>query len=217
MTSHMQQWGKRLLNSSMPVAVAVCLPVFLAVCLSACASVLKSNKPAREVYMLQAPSGKPATPAMDAPKLVLSVSTVPGLDTDDIQVLHPNARLFPVANAHWPDNLPEVITSLSRRTLINSGLFKSISMSTIARPGEWSLELELQAFYGLQDSSGTTTAVRVEMEGNVRCGEKSDVLRMDSRIPVRSPSLPDLVAAHQQALNEVLQALPGRIQQACEG
>lgn len=209
MSRLMQQRGKYLLKYSALICVTISL--------SACAGVFESNKPARQVYLLQAPTGSPATPAADAPKLVLSVDTVPGLDTDNIQVLHPNARLFPVANAHWPDNLPEVMSSLSRRALMDSGLFKSVSMANLARPGEWWLELELQAFYGLQDSSGTTTSVQVALEGTVRCGDKTDVLRLDSRRSVHSDSLPDLVAAHQQALNEVLQALPNRIQQACGG
>jgi ABC-type uncharacterized transport system auxiliary subunit len=208
MSSLSQQWGRGLLKTTFLILTAIGL--------SACAGVLESNKPAREVYLLQAPATSPVTPSPDAPRLVLSVFTVPGLDTDNIQVLHPNARLFPVANAHWPDNLPEVMSSLSRRALMDSGLFRSISMSTIARPGEWLLELELQAFYGLQDSSGATIAVLMQLEGNLRCEERTEVLRLESRKSVQSGSLPDLVAAHQQALNETLQALPERIQQACE-
>jgi ABC-type uncharacterized transport system auxiliary subunit len=204
-----QQRGLRLLE---PIVLTL-----LAVYLAGCSSVLESNKPAREVYLLQAPAITPLTPVGEPVKLVLAVETVPGLDTDNIQVLHTNARLFPVANAHWPDNLPEVMSSLSRRVLVDSGLFKSVSMSNIARPGEWQLDLELQAFYGLQDSSDTTTSVLVELEGTLHCGEAGGVIRLDSRIPLQSPGLPELVAAHQQALNEVLQALPARIRQSCEG
>jgi ABC-type uncharacterized transport system auxiliary subunit len=200
----------------------VLLMALPALILAGCSGVLESNKPAREVYLLQAPTitplppaGTTRAPAGDAVKLVLSVETVPGLDTDNIQVLHSNARLFPVANAHWPDNLPEVMRSLSRRVLVDSGLFQNVSLGTLARPGEWQLELELQAFYGLQDSANTTTAVLMELEGNLRCGEAGGVISLDSRIPLHSSGLPELVAAHQQALNEVLQALPGRIQQTC--
>lgn len=193
----------------------VLLFAVLILLLPGCSGVLESNKPAREVYLLQAPAITPLPPAGDAVKLVLAVETVPGLDTDNIQVLHSNARLFPVANAHWPDNLPEVMRSLSRRVLADSGLFQNVSVGTLARPGEWQLELELQAFYGLQDSSNTTTAVLMELEGNLRCGEAGGVISLDSRIALHSSSLPDLVAAHQQALSEVLQALPSRIQQAC--
>ncbi len=184
-------------------------------CLTACAGVLESNKPAREVYLLQPPGGQTIAPAAKAPRLVLTLITVPGLDTDDIQVLSRKARLFPVANAHWTDNLPEVMSSLSRRSLMNSGLFQTVSMGSIARPGDWSLDLELQAFYGVQDSSGATESVLMQLEGNLRCGDQVDVLRLESSKTVSSASLADLVSAHQQALNEILQSLPPGIKQSC--
>jgi len=183
--------------------------------LSACAGVLESNKPAREVYLLHPPGGNGVTPAEDAPKLVLSLVTVPGLDTSGIQVLSRNARLIPVGNAHWADNLPEVMSSLSRRSLMDSRLFSSVSLGDIARPGNWSLQLELQAFYGVQDSSEITRSVLMQLEGNLRCGDRSEVVRLQSDKNVSSGSLADLVAAHQRALNEVLHELPLQIRQAC--
>jgi len=189
--------------------------VLVASFLSGCAGVLESNKPAREVYLLHPAAETAVTPSTDAPRLILSLVTVPGLDTDDIQVLGYNARLIPVANAHWADNLPEVMGSLSRRSLMDSGMFQSVVLGDIARPGNWSLQLELQAFYGLQDSAGTTRSVLMQLEGNLRCGETSEVLRLQSSRNVGSSSLTDLVAAHQQALNETLLALPPAIRQAC--
>jgi len=188
---------------------------FALACLTACTGVLESNKPAREVYMLHPPGGAAVAPAEDAPKLVLSLLTVPGLDTSDIQVLSRNARLIPVANAHWADNLPEVMSSLSRRSLMDSGLFSSVSLGDIARPGNWSLQLELQAFYGVQDSTEVTRSVLMQLEGNLRCGERNDVLRLQSSKTVNSTSLSDLVTAHQQALHESLQELSQQIRQTC--
>lgn len=197
------------------VVMLVMLLVFVLAPLTACTGVLESNKPAREIYLLQPPASSPQQPAPEAPKLVLSLTTVPGLDTDDIQVLSPNARLIPVANAHWPDNLPEVMSSLSRRSLIDSGIFSTVTLNDLARPGDWQLQLELQAFYGIQSSAGTTNSVRMQMEGNVRCGEQADVFRLESVENVRSDSLAELVAAHQRALDSSLQELPARIQQVC--
>ena len=191
------------------------LLVFVLIPLTACTGVLESNKPAREIYLLQPPASSPQTPAPEAPKLVLSLTTVPGLDTDNIQVLSPNARLIPVANAHWPDNLPEVMSSLSRRSLVDSGAFSAVTLNDLARPGDWQLQLELQVFYGIQDSAGATTSVRMQMEGNIRCGDQGDVFRLESVENVGTDSLAALVAAHQRALDENLQDLPGRIGQIC--
>lgn len=194
------------------LAAAALLPLLS---LAGCTGVLESNRPAREIYLLQPPATDAVAPAADAPRLVLSVVTVPGLDTDNIQVLNPDARLIPVANAHWPDNLPEVMSSLGRRTLINSGQFSSVSLNDLARPGVWQLQLELQAFYGIQNSAGQTTSVSMELEGTVRCGDIQDVIRLKSDSRVSSASLADLVAAHQQVLDENLRALPARMQQVC--
>jgi len=198
-------------------AVLVALPLFM---LASCAGVLESNKPAREIYLLQPPRGQALEPAPDAPKLVLSLAAVPGLDTDAIQALNPNARLIPVANAHWPDNLPEVMSSLSRRTLIDSGAFSRVTLNDLARPGEWQLQIELQAFYGILDSSGTTTSVRMQLEANIRCGQqdasRSEVFRLESVESTASDSLAELVAAHQRALDENLPRLPERIMEICQ-
>jgi ABC-type uncharacterized transport system auxiliary subunit len=199
----------------LPKALPVVLLVFVLVSLTACTGVLESNKPAREIYLLQPPASSPQTPAPEAPKLVLSLTTVPGLDTDDIQVLSPNARLIPVANAHWPDNLPEVMSSLSRRSLVDSGAFSEVTLGDLARPGDWQLQLELQVFYGIQESAGATNSVRMQMEGHIRCGEQGDVFRLESVENVGNDSLAALVAAHQRVLGESLQDLPARIQQIC--
>ncbi len=185
--------------------------------LTACAGVLESNRPAREIYLLQPPAVTPQAPAADAPRLVLSLVTVPGLDTDDIQVLAPNARVIPVANAHWPDHLPEVMSSLARRTLVDSGEFSHVTVNDLARPGDWQLQLELQAFYGIQDSAGATTAVRMQVEGNLQCGETRTVLRLENLANVHSTGLADLVSAHQRALDDTMLQLTQAIRRNCTG
>lgn len=216
MAKPMPQW-----NEICKPAVVACLtrrllPLLTALLLTGCAGVLESNKPAREVYLLQPPDGDSSSVVTGPVKLVLSLITVPGLDTDDIQVLGPNARLIPVANAHWADNLPEVMSSLSRRTLMDSGLFQSVELGDLARPDDWQLQLELQAFYGVQNNAGATTSVLMQLEGTLRCGDNSDVFKLESSKSAGSGSLTEIVAAHQRVLNETLQALPGRIQQACK-
>lgn len=218
-----QRWSKTFRQAAMTVWIVGLLMLLSTAMLTGCASVLQSDKPAREVYLLQPPSISTGAAVADAAKLVLSLITVPGLDTDDIQVLGPNARLIPVANAHWADNLPEVMSSLSRRALVDSGLFRSVDLNDIARPGNWQLNLELQAFYGVQNSAGDIVSVLMQLEGNLRCGQKTEVntevnteiFKLESRQNVASASLTDLVDAHQRALNETLQALPVRIQQSC--
>jgi hypothetical protein len=99
---------------------------------------------------------------------------------------------------------------------MDSGLFQSVDLGDLARPGDWHLQLELQAFYGVQGSAGVTDSVLMQMEGNIRCGDNSDIFKLEASQTAGSGSLTEIVAAHQRALNETLQALPGRIQQACK-
>jgi len=175
--------------------------------------VLESGKPARQVYLLQPPQA--AAAQAQGPALILNVTAVPGLDTDRVLVLGRDARLNPVANAHWADNLPEVLTSLTRRTLSEAGRFERVAVGAIARPDEWLLEIELQAFYGIQGSSGTTERVLLRLEAALRCGERREKILLDEDTAASESSIARLVAAHQQVLDEALRALPGRVVEVC--
>jgi len=196
---------------------ALPMTTVFAVCLAAAGcSILESGKPARQVYLLKTPSvSDRVQPAQNAPTLILSVKAVPGLDTGRILVLATDAHLVPVANAHWPDHLPEVFTSISRRYLSNTHQFLAVREGSIARPDEWLLELELQAFYGIQNAAGETSSVELQLEGLVHCGETKTVLRLSEQAPVYGSSLSVLVAAHQQVMNAGMQALSTRLSEAC--
>ncbi len=193
------------------------LATVLAFCLiPAGCSILESGKPARQVYLLQTPPAHgQAQPADGARTLILSVKAVPGLDTDRILVLAPDAHLVPVANAHWPDHLPEVFTSITRRYLSDTRQFLTVRGGSIARPDEWLLELELQAFFGIQDAAGETSSVELKMEGLLHCLETKKVLRLAEQAPVYGSGLSVLVAAYQQVVNAGMQALSAELSEAC--
>ena len=184
-------------------------------CLAACTGVLESGKPARQVYLLHTPSTPASATEATHPSLLISVTAVPGLDSDRIMALGQDARLVPIANTHWPDHMPEVFTSIVRRYLSESRQFRSVREGGIPRPGEWQLELELQAFYGLLDAEGNATSVLLKMEGLVRCGGTEHVLRITEETAVDSTTAASLVAAHQRVINAAVQGLPGRITTDC--
>ncbi|MGH8034010.1 MAG: ABC-type transport auxiliary lipoprotein family protein [Lysobacterales bacterium] len=184
--------------------------------MTACSGVLESGKPARQVYLLHSPAVA-ANSGSSAPegKVILSVHAVPGLDTDQVLVLGTDARLLPAANARWADNLPEVFTSITRRYLSDTRQFKAVHVGSLARPDEWLVELELQAFYGIQGTGGATTGVELSMEIMLRCSDKRDVERISQRVGTSGDTLASLVAAHQQALDSAMQELPGLITRIC--
>jgi ABC-type uncharacterized transport system auxiliary subunit len=178
--------------------------------------ILDSGKPARQVYLLQTPSAPARVEAAPGTAtLIISVNAVPGLDTDRILVLGNDARLNPVANAHWTDHMPEVFTSITRRYLSDTHLFRTVRQGSIARPDEWLLELELQAFYGLQDSSGETSSVVLQLEGLLRCGNTQKVLRIDQRAAAGGDNLAALVAAHQRVIDTGMEKLSADMVLAC--
>jgi len=182
-----------------------------------CCSILESGKPARQVYLLQTPSSPGgAQPAAEAPNLIISVKAVPGLDTDRILVLGHDARLAPVANAHWPDHMPEVFTSITRRYLSDSHQFQSVREGSVARPGEWLLEMELQAFYGVQQSVNVTSSVLLQWEGLLHCSGKKRVLHLSEQASVNGDSLSSLVAAHQQVIDAGMPDLLSQLSETCK-
>ena len=186
-------------------------------CLSLnCCHILDSGKPARQVYLLQTPSPPSHNEsAKAAPTLIISVTAVPGLDTDRILVLGRDARLSPVSNAHWPDHMPEVLTSITRRYLSDSHQFRMVRQGSIARPDEWLLELELQAFYGIQGAAESTSSVLMQMEGDMRCDSIRQVLRISEQSPVNGDTLSDLVAAHQRVIDASMRELSSEITSTC--
>jgi len=211
------------LNNPYPLRPELLSRIYLVVMLGlltvvspGCSGVLESSKPAREVFLLDEPADSARTsPSPDAPKLKLSMTAVPGLDTDRITVLGPDSRLSPVANAHWADHVPEVILSIMRRTLSDSGMFRSVREESLPRPGDWQLEVELQAFYGILGAASKPNSVRVRWEGFLTCEATEHTFLVDESSSVGSDSLAALVAAHQSALDAGLKQLAREIDQRC--
>ena len=184
--------------------------------LGACSGVMDSKREARQTYLLTPDTSitGAAAPA-GAPSLAVAISVVPGLDTDRIMALGPDARLSPYANARWPDHLPEVITSVLKRSLSSSGEFSSVEASSRAADGGWSLTLELQQFYGIQNGAGETSSVRVEFAGTLECNGNSIPLRLFDSNSVSEERLSVVVAAHQRGLNDVTRQLFEQVRSAC--
>jgi ABC-type uncharacterized transport system auxiliary subunit len=183
---------------------------------SACSGVMDSKQAARQTYLLTPdPSIAGATAPATAPSLAVAISVVPGLDTDRVMALGPDARLSPYANARWPDHLPEVITSVLKRSLASSGRFSSVEASSRAADDGWSLTLELQQFYGIQNSTGETSSVRVEFAGTLMCNGKNVPLRLSDSNSVSEERLSAVVAAHQRGLNGVTRELLEQVNNSC--
>lgn len=184
--------------------------------LAACSGVMDSKQPARQVYILTPYSGAAdaANPA-PGPELSISVSAVPGLDTDRVLALSNDARLNQYANARWPDHLPEVLTSIMKRSLMSTGRFSSVEESNRASGDGWLLVLEVQQFYGIRNASGNTSAVIVEMAGSIECNDLRNSFTLSDSNSVADERLSAVVAAHQRGLDDVTAQLLDLISETC--
>jgi len=172
--------------------------------LAACSGVMDSKQPARQYYMLTPYSGaaETASPAQ-GPELSLSVSAV-------------DARLNQYANARWPDHLPEVLTSVMKRSLASTGRFSAVEESARASGDGWLLLLEVQQFYGIRNASGDTSAVIVEMTGSIECNDLRSSFTLSDSNPVGDERLSAVVAAHQRGLDDVTRQLLEQISKTCK-
>lgn len=185
--------------------------------LTACSGVLTSEQAAKQYYTLMPYKGSAHSDIPDsAPSVNFSVAAVPGLDTDRILSLGTDARLQRYANARWPDHLPEVLTSVMKRSLMASGGFSSVEASERKSTSGWRLQLEVQQFYGIKSSSGETSSVLVEMAGELECGSAAKPIRLSASSGVAEDRLAAVVSAHQASLDEVTRQLLSQIQKDCQ-
>jgi len=191
---------------------AVLAFLFLA---SGCSGLLTSDQPARQYYLLQPVQLSAPASAGAGDDLALDVTAIPGLDTDQLLALGPDARLQQYGNARWPDHLPEVLTSTLQRSLESTGRFGFVSASDSARGGSWLLQLEAREFYGILDSTGNTSRVRFALDGSVSCAGMRHALKLSDSQPVGVQRVADVVAAHQAALDAVTRQLFERLAQLC--
>jgi ABC-type uncharacterized transport system auxiliary subunit len=184
--------------------------------ITACSGMLTSESSVKRHYLLEPYTG--ATAASEnkpLPSLVISVTTIPGLDTDRILALAGDAQLKPYANARWVEHLPEVLNSVMRRSLMSTGQFESVRAATAAGNSEWLIRLEAQKFYGIQYTPGDTSSVDVVFAGSLLCNDNEHHLVLSASKSVRQENLSFVVAAHQQGLNDVTEQLLDQIKSNC--
>jgi len=206
------------MNRQIPPAQALAVLLAASVLLiPGCSGLLTSEQAPRQYYLL-APVQDPASALAAGPSthLALEVSAIPGLDTDRVLALGEDARLQQYSNARWPDHLPEVLTSTLWRSLESTGRFAPVNESDRAADGGWLLQLEAREFFGIRDSLGNTSSVRVSLAGSIDCGGERHPLSVSDARPVGEQRLARVISAHQAGLDAVTRQLFERIAQSCD-
>lgn len=176
--------------------------------LTACGSLLESDQPASTRWWLE-PSSPAVALAPETP-LQVSVSVVPGLDSDRILTLDESARLNHYAGAYWPDHLPELLSSLVTRSL-------EANHEGPVRAGERAVEngclltLEARRFYGRVDASGVTQSVEVELAGRLDCPGLTRPVATSQSVAVSANRMNAIVVAFQRALDTALIEIGGQL------
>ncbi len=175
--------------------------------ISACSGLNRSDKPALTTWWLEPYKYNVTVPSTEPPVPVsVSVTVIPGLDTQQILTLSENAEMNKFAAARWADSLPELTTSLVARSLESSGRFEVLSGG--GNSNACDLELEVREFYARLDSSGQTRGVRVAMHGRYLCtGSEPVMIHLNALTPVNDDRMTVIVAAFQQAVDDVMKDL----------
>ena len=194
------------------IHVVWCL-LILIVSLTGCSGLTRSDQPATKTWWLEPYAGMAHEVSPGAPKLVeISVTVVPGLDTDRILTLSDDAQLNDFAAARWADNLPELLESLVGRSMESSGRFEIVSIRAGGGPENCDLQLEIREFFAHLSPSGQANGVRVAADGRYQCGSNEPLaLHLSASIPVYDDRMSVIVAAFQQALDSVMKDLLGQL------
>ncbi len=189
----------------------------VAVVLASCGGLLNSDKPADKTFWLSPYSTSHSSGlSADAPDLALSVKVVPGLDSDHLLTMSPDAELNHYEGARWPDHLPEFAGSLLRRSLQESGRFARVSDGRNSGSQDCQLDLEIKRFYTQIDRSGMATSVQIYMSGHFDCQGLSKPVKLAASAAVSGQQLTDIVSAHQRAMDQIFRSVPGQLGKATE-
>ncbi len=183
-----------------------------------CTSLLTSDAPAERVYWLESRnSASPSTQAARPTSIGVRIAAAPGLDTDRLLIRGPGAILSSYAGARWADNAPEVFDTLIRTALEDSGRFGIVASGRSGGLADWTLELELRAFFAVVVSESSLPTISIEFRGSLQCTEAEVPIRITSQAPVSQVTLTAIVDGFQRAVDSSLSELLDQLPDACPG
>jgi ABC-type uncharacterized transport system auxiliary subunit len=179
--------------------------------LAGCGGTFTSRAPVSHAYVLR----PPAVAAPAASRLAVSVRVArpaagPGLDTDRILLLTPDARLDFYAGGHWATSIPSLVGALATETLRDSGAFEAVYGESATFPADHLLFITVRRFEAEAPSDGVAPTARVVLDCSlgVRTGDGAvATFRVTGEAQASTNRLGAIVAAHQAAINDALSAL----------
>ncbi|MGH6945141.1 MAG: ABC-type transport auxiliary lipoprotein family protein [Geminicoccaceae bacterium] len=184
--------------------------VLLGLALTACTA-LTGEPPAPDVYGLEPPTSF----ADDLPKaswqlVVDEPRASPGLATDRIAVRRQPLHLQYYAGARWASTTPQMLQSLIITSLRNTGRIAAVGSSSADLRPDYRLVTRLVAFEAVYPGGGTTPSADVRLDATLVGQPREEAVaarRFEATAKAKSAAVPDVVAAYNQALDQVLRDL----------
>jgi cholesterol transport system auxiliary component len=183
--------------------------------LSACASILRSNSPASQVYLLRAthaPLEKSvATPAASSLQVALP-QAAPGLYSDRIVIVEPAHRMSYYAGSQWAAPVPVLLQTLIVERLRTTGAWVAVNDSESAFASEYYLQIAIRRFEAEYTADASPT-VRVNLDcaiGRRASRELLATFSVEGAAQATANRVSAVVAAFEQATNASLDELVER-------
>ena len=196
-------------------------PVIAAALFMAACSVLKSNSPGEQVYVLH-PAGQSAAAAgnaaaIDAMLVVPQPEAAPALNTSRIALTQPGNRLDYFADSRWGASLPQVLGALVVESLVAAKTFSVVAgTDPSAGHGDFQLLLTIRHFEAEYSGSATDSApvARVAIECLLTSTSPRRVVgRCDAeaREPAGDNRMGEIVAALDRAAQKAVTEMGGKV------
>jgi cholesterol transport system auxiliary component len=182
---------------------------------AACASLLHSNAPPSQVYLLRAtiaaPGESPTKPAT-ASLQVARPFAGPGLDSDHIAIVQPEHRMSYYAGSQWAAALPVLLETLVVERLRGTGVWGAVNDSESGFASDYYLQIGIRRFEAEYTAAAIPT-VRVRLDCAIGRRTSRELLAsfsVDGEAAASANRVSAVVAAFEQATNAALGQLAER-------
>jgi cholesterol transport system auxiliary component len=191
--------------------------------LGSCASVLESNEPAVQSYVLRAGTAAvtpDSIPSRERPVLhVEALRAGPGLDSDHIVLLRADRRFDSYAGSRWADEMPRMLEALVVDALRDSGAYHAVFGDAAPFPADYSVAITIRRFEA--DYAASERAPTVHVVFDVAVGRRSDrallgAFSLAAAQPAAENRMSAVVAAFEAATQRALTDLAQRVEQATQ-
>jgi ABC-type uncharacterized transport system auxiliary subunit len=138
-------------------------PLLLTLALSGCSSLLHSNAPALQLYVLQPPQLAAQNPPAVASLRVARPLPAPGLNTDRIALLLAGNRLDYYAGSRWSAPLPDMVADLELTAFHGDATLSAVADDRSSFNAEYLLQTSIERFAAEDATASAAPLIRVEL------------------------------------------------------